>query len=161
MAQVIFYEKPGCKGNARQKAVLESAGHTVLARNLKAERWSAEGLLAFLSPLPVSEWFNPSAPAVKSGEISPESLTPEQALPLLLGNPLLVRRPLLQVGEERLVGFNLAAVDAWIGLSGAVLPQGNIEACVHAPGQCGEPEGHAEDHHCGEAGGEDATACRA
>lgn len=150
MTTVVFYEKPGCQGNARQKALLTAAGHTVEAKNLKAERWTRDRLLDFLAPLPVAEWFNRSAPAVKSGEIVPEQLSLETALPLLLGNPLLVRRPLLEVdrghGPERRVGFDAAAVDAWIGLNGAALPAGNLEACVHGEGgghQCG---GHDHDH---------------
>lgn len=143
MAVVTFYEKPGCKGNLRQKTLLAAAGHTVQAKSLKGEPWTAETLLAFLGPLPVADWFNRSAPAVKSGEIVPENLGFEHALRLLLENPLLIRRPLMQVGEERRVGFDAAAVNAWIGLSGVTLPEGNIEACVHGPeghGICGSAE---------------------
>ena len=32
MATVTFYEKPGCVTNARQKRMLEAAGHTVVAQ---------------------------------------------------------------------------------------------------------------------------------
>ncbi len=140
MALVTFYEKPGCKGNQRQKALLSAAGHTVQAISLKAEPWTAERLLAFLGALPVAEWFNRAAPAVKSGEIVPETLQAEAALALLRANPLLIRRPLMEVGDGRMVGFDTAAVDAWIGLQGVALPEGNIEACVHGPeghGSCG------------------------
>lgn len=157
MATITFYEKPGCKGNARQKAWLAAAGHTVQAKNLKTEAWTPERLFAFLFKLPVAEWFNPSAPAVKAGEVKPETLTPDEALALLVANPLLVRRPLLEVEGERRVGFDATAIDAWIGLNGVELPEGNLEACVHGPeghGKCGgdgDGEGAAEgDHgHCG------------
>ena len=145
MAVVTFYEKPGCKGNLRQKTLLAAAGHTVQAKSLKAEAWTADRLLAFLGKLPISAWFNPSAPAIKSGEIVPENLGFESALHLLLENPLLIRRPLMEIGEERQVGFDIAAVDAWIGLNNVELPEGNIEACVHGPeghGSCGS---HAHD----------------
>lgn len=71
MAIVTFYEKPGCKGNLRQKVLLAAAGHTVHAKSLKTEAWTADRLLAFLGKLPVSAWFNQAAPAVKSGEIVP------------------------------------------------------------------------------------------
>jgi len=147
MAIVTFYEKPGCKGNARQKALLAAAGHTVQARNLKAEAWSRERLLAFLRPLPVAEWFNRSAPAVKTGEVVPEALSANAALDLMLANPLLIRRPLMEADGERRVGFDTAAVDTWISLNGAAIPAGNLEACVHGP------EGHGT---CGSAGHEHA-----
>ena len=102
MADVTFFEKPGCQGNQRQKTLLAAAGHTVHARSLKTEVWTAEGLLAFLGRLPVPEWFNRSAPAIKLGHIDPDALDVRQALTLLLENPLLIRRPLMQVGEERM-----------------------------------------------------------
>jgi nitrogenase-associated protein len=146
MAVVTFYEKPGCKGNLRQKSLLAAAGHTVQAKSLKTEAWTTERLLSFLGKLPVSTWFNPSAPAIKSGEIVPENISFEQALCLLLENPLLIRRPLMEIGEERQAGFDIVAVDAWIGLKNIDLPQGNIEACVRGPevhGNCGS---HADDH---------------
>jgi len=52
----------------------------------------------------------------------------------------------MEVGDERQVGFDTAAVNAWIGLNNVELPEGNIEACVHGPeghGSCGS---HAHDH---------------
>ena len=77
----------------------------------------------------MSEWFNRSAAAVKCGEIVPENLGFENALHLLLDDPLLIRRPLLEVGEQRHVGFDFRAIDAWIGLNGVALPAGDLEAC--------------------------------
>lgn len=130
MAQVIFFEKTGCSGNARQKALLAESGHEVLARDLRHKDWSNHALLKFLGGLPVVQWFNPSAPAIKTGEIVPGELDEPTALALLRDNPLLIRRPLLQVGEERRVGFDAAAIDAWIGL--ARVPEEDIEACRHS-----------------------------
>jgi nitrogenase-associated protein len=159
MATITFYEKPGCKGNLRQKTLLAAAGHTVQAKSLKTEAWTADRLLAFLGKLPVSAWFNQAAPDIKSGEIVPENLGFEAALHLLLENPLLIRRPLMEIGEERQVGFDIAAVDAWIGLKNVDLPEGNIEACVHGPeghGSCGshahEHDHEAEEGHDGRCG---------
>ncbi len=71
----------------------------------------------------------------------------------LLDNPLLIRRPLMEVGEEIRVGFDVAAVDAWIGLNNVDLPEGNIEACVHGPeghGNCGS-HAHEDDDEYGES----------
>ena len=150
MAIVTFYEKPGCQGNLRQKLLLAAAGHTVRARNLKAETWSADRLLAFIGKLEIGEWFNRNAPALKSGDIVPENLGFEEALHLLLDNPLLIRRPLMEVEKvtekgtriERRVGFDYAAIDAWIGLNNVTLPEGDSEACAHGA------EGH---NTCGRA----------
>ena len=118
MARVIFFEKPGCGGNARQKAALAAAGHEVEAKSLLAERWSEEELLRYFGRRPVEQWFNQASPRVKSGEVDPKSLAPQEALRLMLADPLLIRRPLMRVGERREVGFDPAVVDAWIGLAG-------------------------------------------
>lgn len=152
MATITFYEKPGCKGNLRQKTLLAAAGHTVQAKSLKSEPWSARRLLEFLGPLPVTAWFNAAAPAIKAGQIVPAELTPEAALELLLENPLLIRRPLMEADGSRMVGFDVAAVAAWVGLAEVELPAGNIEACVHGPdghGSCGSHEDEEDHAVCG------------
>lgn len=129
MADVIFYEKPGCAGNKRQKAMLEAAGHRVEPRDLLTAPWTADNLRAFFGDLPTADWFNRSAPAVKNGDIDPDAVSSEQALALMLAQPLLIRRPLMQVGEERLCGFDTEKVAGWIGL-GPNAPQGKLEGCV-------------------------------
>lgn len=127
MATITFYEKTGCAGNARQKKLLAASGHEVLARDLRHKVWTNMALLEFLIGLPVAKWFNASAPAIKSGEIVPGELDEPTALALLRDNPLLIRRPLLQVGDERKVGFDATAIAAWIGLR--EVPADNLEAC--------------------------------
>lgn len=117
MTVVIFYEKPGCVNNTKQKTVLQTAGHTLEVRNLLTEAWTADRLRPFFGQLPVTEWFNRTAPQVKSGEVIPEQLDAETALALMVANPLLIRRPLMQVGTQYQVGFNPEEVDQWIGLS--------------------------------------------
>lgn len=114
MTHVVFYEKPGCGGNARQKAWLESAGHTLEVRSLLAWPWTADSLRRFLDPLPVADWFNRAAPRVKSGEVIPEALDRDEALALLLAEPLLIRRPLMEAAEQRMVGFDPTAVAHWL-----------------------------------------------
>lgn len=140
MSHIVFYEKPGCAGNARQKALLRTAGHRLEVRDLLSWPWDAVALMGFLAPLPVAGWFNRAAPRVKSGEIVPEQLDAATALPLLLADPLLIRRPLMECGGERRVGFDAAAVHAWIGL-GDTPPTGPLEGCAAAhPGhRCATP----------------------
>ncbi|QCO03147.1 ArsC/Spx/MgsR family protein [Azospirillum argentinense] len=131
MADVIFFEKPGCAGNNRQKALLAEAGHTVHARDLLSEPWTADRLRPFFGDRPVAEWFNRAAPAVKSGEVDPDALDEAAALALMLKTPLLIRRPLMQVGDRRDCGFEAERVDAWIGLA-AGAPEGKLEGCARA-----------------------------
>lgn len=128
MATVYFYEKPGCINNTRQKQLLAAAGHQVIALNLLTESWQTERLRAFFGDLAVRDWFNYSAPAIKYAEIDPDKLSEQQALALMLENPLLIRRPLMQVGDSLMAGFDQQAVDNWIGLKEVETAQ-DLENC--------------------------------
>jgi nitrogenase-associated protein len=141
MATVIFYEKPGCVNNTKQKALLEAAGHTVKAHNLLTENWTVETLRPFFGDLTVAEWFNYTAPRIKSGEIIPTELDEQTALNLMLNDPLLIRRPLIQVGVRQKVGFNHNKIADWIGLESTntlgqkvleKLSQQDLEACTNS-----------------------------
>lgn len=135
MATVLFYEKPGCVNNTKQKALLRAAGHQLEVHNLLTEPWTPEQLCLFFGNLPVSEWFNRTAPQIKAGEVVPEQLDAEMALNLMVQNPLLIRRPLMQVGDRRAVGFEVDRVNAWIGLQTSNNPshppvmQDDLETC--------------------------------
>ncbi|WP_262963987.1 ArsC/Spx/MgsR family protein [Methylobacter psychrophilus] len=128
MATVTFYEKPGCINNTRQKKLLAAAGHQVIAKNLLTENWQTERLRAFFGALAVRNWFNYSAPAIKNGEIDPDNLTEQEAIALMLKNPLLIRRPLMQVGNRFMTGFDQQTVDSWIGLSEIEITP-DLESC--------------------------------
>ncbi|MCB1889600.1 MAG: hypothetical protein KDH20_18480 [Rhodocyclaceae bacterium] len=135
MTRLYFWEKPGCAGNAKQKALLRQAGHRLLVRSLLDERWTAERLLGFLGDLPVAEWFNMAAPRVKSGEIVPDRVGRDEALALLLAEPLLIRRPLMEREDgARMVGFDTPRVAAWIGLADDAPSLG--EGCAAAAEPC-------------------------
>jgi len=129
MATVQFYEKPGCINNTRQKKMLREAGHEVVEHNLLTEPWEAARLRRFFGDMPVNAWFNGSAPAVKQGRVLPETLDEAQALSLMLADPLLIRRPLMQVDERCEAGFDPARVDAWIGLSPKDAASADVETC--------------------------------
>lgn len=141
MTHIVFYEKPGCGGNTRQRTALVAAGHTLDRCNLLTTHWTPDKLLAFLAPLPVADWFNRAAPRVKSGEVQPEALDAGAALALLLQEPLLIRRPLMQRtdNDTRLVGFDTAAVDAWVGLGTNPGPVSTLDGCASPTERCAAP----------------------
>ncbi len=129
MATILFYEKPGCKNNTKQKMWLAASGHTVQAKNLITEKWTADRLRTFFGAKPVAYWFNPAAPRVKCGEVDPAAFSEEEALNMMLAEPLLIRRPLMEVAGGRRVGFDPDAVRAWIGLN-PLNPEGGVEGCA-------------------------------
>ncbi|MBB1092151.1 hypothetical protein HUU61_12695 [Rhodopseudomonas palustris] len=116
MAKVVFYEKPGCVGNTRQKALLIASGHELEVRNLLSETWTSETLRPFFGSKPIPEWFNASSPKVKAGAIDLAALTENSALAMMIEDPLLIRRPLMQAGDRHESGFDQTLVGAWIGL---------------------------------------------
>lgn len=137
MATILFYEKPGCANNTRQKKLLTEAGHTIIAKSVLEESWTAEALRPFFAGLAVRDWFNYSAPAIKHGEIEPDKLDEQQALALMLENHLLIRRPLMQVGEEYRAGFDAEKIEAWLGLT-AQNSTADLEICPRSTekGKC-------------------------
>jgi len=104
---IRFFEKPNCTGNARQKAILQAAGHRLVIENLLEYPFTGEELRSFFGALPVVHWFNQLAPRVKSGEVDIHGLNEEHALEMMLADPLLIRRPLMEIKGIRLVGFNV------------------------------------------------------
>lgn len=142
MADIIFYEKPGCASNARQKQLLTAAGHNVISRNLLSEVWSAGRLRAFFRGLPVGEWFNRAAPRVKSGEVVPENLDVVTALRLMQADPLLIRRPLMECGDRRIAGFDVPRVEAWLGAPLTPEARGDLQSCrrPERAGACPDPD---------------------
>lgn len=137
MATVIFYEKPDCANNRRQKKLLTEAGHTVIAKSILEQPWTLETLRPFFGDLAVRDWFNYGAPAIKYAEIEPEKLDENQALALMLATPLLIRRPLMQVGDEYRAGFDTEKVAAWLGLT-ALKTAADLETCPRSAtkGEC-------------------------
>ena len=107
---VVFYEKPFCAANAKQKQILRQSGCTLIERNLLEHGLDRDDLRAFMGESAVSEWFNPTAPAIKNGEIFPETLDEASAMELLMANPILIRRPLMVIGSEKLCGFDAEKV---------------------------------------------------
>lgn len=134
MSCIVFYEKPGCATNRLQKMLLRSAGLKLEVRNLLSEPWTRERLRPFFGDRPVAEWFNRSAPAIKYGELDPQGLTAQQALDLMLAQPLLIRRPLIRYGSHFMAGFDLARLNAELPCEGS-LPESSPEADGCAVGQ--------------------------
>ena len=133
---VIFYEKPGCATNTKQKQILRDAGCMVIARSLLEHGMNAEELYAFLEGRGVAEWFNPNAPKVKSGEIDPAQFDEASALKLLMMEPILIRRPLLVIDSRKICGFDQQQVEA---LLGTPLGQKVGTACSSAEERCPPP----------------------
>ena len=117
MPVIIFYEKPGCINNTKQKKILRAAGYSLVERDILTENWKPEVLRQFFGELPINEWFNPSAPAIKNKDICIQDINEDEALGLMVKDPILIRRPLMRLGSTHKVGFDIDILDELIGLT--------------------------------------------
>lgn len=128
MTTVLFWQKPSCGTNARQICALEAAGHHVVAKSLLTELWTAPYLCTFFGNTPVRSWFNPAAPRVTSGEVDPAAIDAAGAIALMLEDPLLIRRPLIEANNARCAGFDREPVPSLLGSS----PRRELQNCARA-----------------------------
>lgn len=132
---LVFYEKPGCINNRRQKGILQDAGFQLDVRNLLQTPWTPAELRTYFGEQPVAAWFNPSAPAVKAGQINPDTIAADTALRAMCEDPLLIRRPLLRWQHGRMAGFDFEKLLAqWQITATPVAAERlhNIEVCSKA-----------------------------
>ncbi len=133
MKIVLFYEKPGCVTNAKQKKILREAGCIVIECNLLEHGLATNELYAFLLDKPHTEWFNPNAPAIKNGTVKPEQMSPAVALQLLMREPILIKRPLMVISGKKLCGFQQTIVESLIEKP---LDRQVSTACSHEQDHC-------------------------
>ena len=130
--KLTFFEKTGCKGNARQKALLENAGYSLDVFSILGEKWTTERLRPFFGDRPVEDWFNWKAPAVTQGDVDPETFTAEEALTIMLREPILIRRPLIEYNGWKACGFD-DDVQAALKIGE---PTKGMEACQQVTERC-------------------------
>lgn len=139
MAEIIFYEKPGCITNGKQKKLLKQSGITFEAVSLLDYPWNEQELLAFFKGEPVTNWINPNAPDVKSGEVDVTTLTEQDALAMMIANPIFIRRPLIACKNAKWAGFDLQRISSALGISGEFKQDAAIENCSHpSEGECAQ-----------------------
>jgi nitrogenase-associated protein len=134
MSEVVFYEKPGCITNARQKQLLAAHGHRLAVRDLLCEPWSRERLRNFFGNRSVPDWFNRSAPRIRDGDLDIDSLDADQALTLMLADPLLIRRPLLETTAGRCAGFEPGPLLDLLGIR--LTSDDSIDRCSRTSSAC-------------------------
>lgn len=110
-----FYEKPGCINGEKQKTILRGAGHTLNCIDILSHPWTKELLLPFVAGKEPAAMVNHTAPSVKRGAIVPALLTFDEALSLMIAVPILIKRPLVRIGDLYLQGFNDPRLQPFLG----------------------------------------------
>ncbi len=145
MKTIHFYEKPGCVNNTRQKQLLMESGVYLKTYDLTKTIWSRDELGAFFKGLPLSQWFNPTAPLITSGELDPDGLNEDEALTAMIQHPLLIRRPLMRLDDECLCGFEPQQIKERFGISIKMNRDEDVEHCPRQSQQCPSESG-VENH---------------
>jgi len=103
---IVFYEKPGCAGNARQKKLLKQCGYELDVKDMLSTPWTKDELQNFFNGLEKSEIVNTSAPDIKNNVLNIDNVTKEQLIDMMLEKPLLIKRPLMKFNNKYLCGFD-------------------------------------------------------
>ena len=106
-----FYEKTGCSGNAKQKELLKSHNISFSVKSLLDTSWSKETLSEFFKGLELVDIFNPFAPQIRDKEIDISKLSKDEAINLMIKNPILIKRPLLDINGVKICGFNIEKIN--------------------------------------------------
>lgn len=109
--KVIFYEKPGCSGNAKQKKLLGFYGVAFETRSILTTPWSEDGLNSFFDGLEKENIINKFAPKVKSGELNISDYSKDELVKLMVQEPILIKRPLLVLGDKKVCGFDVEKIN--------------------------------------------------
>lgn len=113
--KVIFYEKPGCKGNARQKEVLTSAGYLLDVKDILSTTWDRKELLLFFENKKIHDCVNLSAPVITREGLDIYSLKESDLLDRMISEPILIKRPLILYKSKHGVGFDCELVESLLG----------------------------------------------
>jgi len=115
MATITFYEKPGCINGEKQKSILRRAGHELHCVNILNYTWTEEKLMPFIIGKTPVDMMNGTAPALKKGFIDPLRLSFEEALSLMIRDPILIKRPLVYVDNLCIQGFDDRRLRPYLG----------------------------------------------
>ncbi len=110
--RIVFFGKPACVNNRKQRKILKEAGADLIERDLLSYPWSESLLRQFFLDIPKDQWVNRSAPEIKSGRLNVDALSEQQLLWTMVLNPGLIRRPLIAWQEQRWVGFDWSILQA-------------------------------------------------
>jgi len=109
--KVIFYEKPGCEGNKRQEKLLMLNGISFETKSLLDTVWDYASLNSFFTDLQKKDIVNKFAPDIKNGILDINNFSKEELVELMCEKPILIKRPLLEIGDRKICGFDIEKIN--------------------------------------------------
>ncbi|MCH8109976.1 MAG: hypothetical protein IIB15_07590 [Chloroflexi bacterium] len=93
------------------RASLSQKGVELEERDFFQERFSEEELRALIGDHPPADFFSWNSPSFKKLGVSRDALDDDRLIELMVGEPRLIRRPLIQVGSDLIVGTDKKAME--------------------------------------------------
>ena len=91
-------------------AELSQDGVEVIERDFFKDSYSESELISLVGEEDVKEVFSWNSPSFKKTDLSKQELTSEKLIRMMLDEPRLIRRPLLKIGTELIVGNDRMAI---------------------------------------------------
>lgn len=92
------------------KAELSQKGIDLVERDFFQNGFTENELRALIGDRPVSGYFSYNSPSFRKMGLDRDRLSDDQLITMMVEEPRLVRRPLIQVGGELVVGTNKKAM---------------------------------------------------
>ena len=97
------------------KAELSQKGVELDERDFFQDGFSEEELRALIGDRPVSGYFSYNSPSFRKMGLDRDQLSNDQLLKMMVEEPRLVRRPLIQIGDDLVVGTDKKAMSQVFG----------------------------------------------
>jgi arsenate reductase (glutaredoxin) len=132
--EILFYEKTGCMGNAKQKKLLSDYGIKFKILSLLDTKWNFENLSDFFNGLTKDEIINPFAPSEELEKIDILSISKDDLINYMIKHPILIKRPLISIGEVKICGFDIPKINSALKLH--ICEKLTINSCPNEDNKC-------------------------
>jgi arsenate reductase (glutaredoxin) len=107
-----FLQKPTCTTCRKARAYMEDRGFDLHFRNLDKERLSAEELEKLIGDRDHREFLNTRNELYRQKNMKQNPPTRAETIRLMVGEPNLIRRPVIVAGGRIVLGFDQEKIDS-------------------------------------------------
>ena len=132
--EILFYEKTGCMGNAKQKKLLSDYGIKFKTLSLLDTKWNFESLSDFFNGLTKDEIINPFASSEELEKIDILSISKDDLINYMIKHPILIKRPLISIGKVKICGFDIPKINSALKLH--ICEKLTINSCPNEDNKC-------------------------
>jgi arsenate reductase (glutaredoxin) len=108
---VQFLQKPTCTTCRKARAYMENRGFDLHFRNLDKERLSSEELEKLIGDRDHREFLNTRNQLYRQKNMKQNPPTRADAIRMMVGEPNLIRRPVIVAGGRVVLGFDQEKID--------------------------------------------------